>query len=106
MLIGDESVEVDHGSFWPLEWTVAHRPDNACYAKLIVDKTQRERVVGLHILGPHAGEVTQGFAVAMRLGATKSDFDATIGIHPTVAEVFTTLDVTKSSGADASASGC
>jgi len=41
----------------------------------------------LHIVGPNAGEVTQGYAVAVKLGATKKDFDRTIGIHPTVSEV-------------------
>ena len=49
------------------------------------------RVVGLHYLGPNAGEVTQGFATAMRLGAKFSDFYDTVGIHPTTAEKFTTL---------------
>lgn len=44
-------------------------------------------MIGLHVLGPNAGEITQGYAVAMRLGATKADFDATIGIHPTCSEV-------------------
>jgi len=43
-------------------------------------------------LGPNAGEVTQGYAVALRLGATKYDFDSTVGIHPTTSENFTTLD--------------
>jgi glutathione reductase (NADPH) len=47
--------------------------------------------VGLHMVGPEAGEVTQGFAVAMRAGATKAVFDSTIGIHPTLAEEFVTL---------------
>ena len=47
----------------------------------------QERVVGLHILGPNAGEVMQGYAVAIKCGATKAQFDATIGIHPTVSEV-------------------
>ena len=58
--------------------------------KLIVDDNT-DRVVGLHMLGPHAGEITQGFAVAMKLGATKADFDRTIGIHPTAAEEFVTM---------------
>ena len=49
----------------------------------------QERVVGFHIVGPNAGEVTQGYAVAIKLGATKKDFDRTIGIHPTVSEVST-----------------
>ena len=47
----------------------------------------QEKVIGFHVLGPNAGEITQGYAVAMRLGATKADFDATIGIHPTCTEV-------------------
>ncbi len=45
------------------------------------------RVVGFHYLGPHAGEVTQGYGLGIRLGATKHDFDSLIGIHPTSAEV-------------------
>ena len=44
-------------------------------------------MVGFHVVGPNAGEITQGYAVAMRRGATKADFDATIGIHPTCSEV-------------------
>ena len=50
-----------------------------------------DRVVGLHMDGPDAGEVVQGFAVAMKAGATKAIFDSTIGIHPTVAEEFVTM---------------
>ena len=45
----------------------------------------------MHIVGPNAGEVTQGYAVAVKLGATKKDFDRTIGIHPTVSEVTSVL---------------
>lgn len=47
----------------------------------------QERVIGFHVVGPNAGEMTQGYSVAMRKGATKEDFDATIGIHPTCSEV-------------------
>ncbi|XP_071748630.1 thioredoxin reductase 1, cytoplasmic isoform X2 [Lepeophtheirus salmonis] len=103
---GAENIETYHSNFWPLEWTIAHRPENDCYAKLICLKTENERVVGFHYLGPNAGEVTQGFALGFRLGATKADYDSIIGIHPTTAENFTTLKITKSSGQDASASGC
>ena len=60
--------------------------------KLIVDD-ESDRVVGLHMVGAHAGEVVQGFAVALKAGATKAVFDATIGIHPTVAEEFVTMRV-------------
>lgn len=58
--------------------------------KLIVD-TASDRVVGLHMVGAEAGEIVQGFAVALKAGATKAVFDATIGIHPTAAEEFVTM---------------
>ena len=72
---------------------------------LVVPLTQ-ERIIGLHVTGPSAGEMTQGYAVAIRMRATKDDFDATIGIHPTVSENFTTLEKTKSSGEDPQNTGC
>lgn len=103
---GEESTEVYHTNFWPLEWTVAHRPENDCYMKLVVNKADNAKVVGFHYLGPNAGEVTQGFAGMIALGATKDNFDDLIGIHPTCAEGFTTLGITKSSGQDPGASGC
>jgi glutathione reductase (NADPH) len=58
--------------------------------KLVV-AADSDRVVGLHMVGPDAGETVQGFAVAMQAGATKAVFDATIGIHPTAAEEFVTM---------------
>jgi pyruvate/2-oxoglutarate dehydrogenase complex dihydrolipoamide dehydrogenase (E3) component len=103
---GKEDIVVYHSNFTPLEWTVPHHSATACYAKLICVPSLNERVVGLHILGPNAGEITQGWTVGMKLNATKADFDNTIGIHPTVAEVFTTLTVTKESGESAEAGGC
>jgi thioredoxin reductase (NADPH) len=71
-----------------------------CLAKLVCDKKQNNKVVGFHYIGPHAGEVTQGFALAVRVGATKEDFDNMSGIHPTAAEEFTTLQTAASSGED------
>ena len=58
--------------------------------KLVVDAAT-DRVIGLHMVGADAGEVVQGFAVAMKAGATKAVFDSTIGIHPTAAEEFVTM---------------
>ena len=66
----------------------------------------QEKVIGLHVLSPNAGEITQGYALALKLGATKAHFDSTIGIHPTCSEGFTTLSITKRSGADSAAGGC
>jgi thioredoxin reductase (NADPH) len=106
MIYGDENIEVYHSNFWPLEYTVSHREENACYCKLICNKMDNERVLGLHVLGPNAGEVTQGYAVAIKMGATKEDFDLTVGIHPTCSEIFMTLSITKSSGVDVASQGC
>ena len=58
--------------------------------KLIVDQAS-DRVVGFHMVGPEAGETTQAVGIAMKCGATKAQFDATIGIHPTAAEEFVTM---------------
>ena len=60
------------------------------FMKMIVE-TATDRVVGVHMLGPDAGEVIQGIAIALRAGATKAVFDTTIGIHPTTAEEFVTM---------------
>uniref|UniRef100_A0A671KIF5 thioredoxin-disulfide reductase (NADPH) n=1 Tax=Sinocyclocheilus anshuiensis TaxID=1608454 RepID=A0A671KIF5_9TELE len=95
-----------HSLFWPLEFTVPGRDNNRCYAKIICNNLDNERVIGFHYLGPNAGEVTQGFGAAMKCGITKDQLDNTIGIHPTCAEIFTTMEVTKSSGGDITQSGC
>ena len=58
--------------------------------KLVVDHDS-DRVVGVHIVGPAAGEMMQGIGIAVKMGATKRDFDSTIGIHPTAAEEIVTM---------------
>ncbi len=72
---------------------------DACVCVQICDKRRNNLVVGIHYIGPNAGEIMQGFALGMQLGATKQNFDKLVGIHPTAAEEFTVLSVTKSSGA-------
>lgn len=62
--------------------------------------------MGLHFMGPNAGEVCVGFVTAVRMGATKYDLDSTIGIHPTCAENFTTILTDKTSGKTLEKSGC
>jgi glutathione reductase (NADPH) len=82
-------VRVFRSDFKALRHTLTDSTER-CLVKLVVDAAS-DRVVGLHMVGPDAGEVVQGFAVAMRAGATKAVFDSTIGIHPTIAEEFVTL---------------
>lgn len=83
------SVRVYETRFRAMKHTVSGRQERS-YMKLIVDDST-DRVVGVHVVGPDAGEMIQGFAVALRAGATKQTFDTTIGIHPTAAEELVTL---------------
>ena len=72
-----------------MKHTLSGRDERGLMKLVVVRETRR--VVGLHVVGPGAGEMTQGFAVAINMGATKRDFDATIGIHPTAAEELVTM---------------
>jgi glutathione reductase (NADPH) len=82
-------VDIYKAYFRPLKLTVTEKKERV-FMKLVVDRAS-QRVVGAHMIGPDAGEVIQGFAIAIKLGATKAQFDATLGIHPTVAEEFVTM---------------
>ncbi|MDC1208638.1 glutathione-disulfide reductase [Litorivicinus sp.] len=75
--------------FKPMKNVLSGRQEQSIF-KLIVDD-QSDRILGLHILAPDAGEILQGFAVAIKAGATKAIFDSTIGIHPTSAEELVTM---------------
>ncbi|GLH06028.1 Thioredoxin reductase 1, mitochondrial [Gryllus bimaculatus] len=103
---GEDDIEVYHSYFQPLEYVLSNRDPNVCYAKLICVKSDGERVVGFHVLSPDAGEITQGFAIGLKLAAKKADFDNLIGIHPTCAEIFTTLKISKASGLSVEKTGC
>lgn len=83
------AIRVFRSEFKPLKHALSGSTERSLI-KLVVDIAS-DRVVGLHMVGADAGEVVQGFAVAMKAGATKAVFDGTIGIHPTVAEEFVTL---------------
>ncbi len=76
-------------SFRPMKHTLSGR-DERTLMKLVVDK-KTDRVLGCHMVGDDAPEIIQGLAVALKCGATKAQFDATVGIHPTAAEEFVTM---------------
>jgi len=82
-------VDVYMTSFRALKHTLGAHEERT-FMKLLVDAAS-QRVVGAHMIGPDAGEIIQGIAIAVKLGATKAQFDATIGIHPTAAEEFVTM---------------
>lgn len=73
---------------------------------MLVNIADNNRVVGFHVLSPSAGEITQGVGVAMKCGATKEQFDTTVGIHPTVAEEMVQLRYTKENDGDVEKGGC
>jgi len=83
------AIRLYKSSFKPMKHTISGR-DEKTFMKLIVDDAS-DRVVGVHMMGPDAGEIMQGIAIALRAGATKAIFDSTIGIHPTAAEEFVTM---------------
>ncbi|MBO6850251.1 MAG: glutathione-disulfide reductase [Marinobacter sp.] len=82
-------VSIYRSEFRPMKHTLSGR-DERCLMKLVVD-AESDRVLGAHMVGPDAGEITQGLAVALKAGATKAQFDSTLGIHPTSAEEFVTM---------------
>lgn len=82
-------ISVYKSEFKALKHTLSGSTERT-FMKLLVDDAT-DRVVGLHMVGAEAGEIVQGFAVAMKAGATKAVFDSTIGIHPTAAEEFVTM---------------
>ncbi|CDJ56614.1 thioredoxin reductase, putative [Eimeria maxima] len=131
---GEEDIEVYLREFSPLEFSACHREriiirkeeekgekggkkeeeeeeeinkelSPCCLSKLICLKSKNLKVLGIHFVGPEAAEVIQGMALAIQLGATKADFDNTLGIHPSNAECFMQLQITKRSGENWVATG-
>jgi glutathione reductase (NADPH) len=83
------SVEIYESRFRPMKLTLTECQERTLM-KLVVD-ADSDRVLGCHLVGPDAGEIIQGLAVALKAGATKQIFDDTIGVHPTAAEEFVTM---------------
>ena len=85
----DHDVDIYQSRFRPMKHTLSGRDEHSVM-KLIVDK-ETDRVLGAHMMGADAPEIIQGIGIAVKAGATKADFDATVGIHPTAAEEFVTM---------------
>ena len=82
-------VQIFESRFRPMKLTLTDCQERTLM-KLVVD-ARTDKVLGCHMVGPDAGEIVQGLAIALKAGATKRDFDDTIGVHPTAAEEFVTL---------------
>jgi len=91
----EQSIEAGHkvqifeSSFRPMKLTLTECQERTLM-KLVVD-ADTDKVLGCHMVGPEAGEIVQGLAIALKAGATKQHFDETIGVHPTAAEEFVTM---------------
>ncbi|MCK2046983.1 glutathione-disulfide reductase [Chromohalobacter moromii] len=85
----EAGVRIYRADFRPMKHTLSGSQER-CLMKLVVDDAT-DRVVGAHMVGDDAGELIQGIAIAVRARLTKTDFDATVGIHPTSAEEFVTM---------------
>lgn len=83
------ALKIFESRFRPMKLSLTESKERS-YLKLVVD-AESDRVLGCHMLGPDAGEIIQGLAVALTAGATKEQFDRTLGIHPTLAEEFVTM---------------
>jgi len=83
------AVRVFTAAFRPMKYTIASRQQRT-FMKLVVEAAT-DKVVGVHMVGDDAAELIQGLAVAVKAGATKAQFDATVGIHPTAGEEFVTM---------------
>jgi glutathione reductase (NADPH) len=86
---GEAAIKVYRSKFRPMYYVLPNGDDKTLM-KLIVHQ-ESDRVLGAHMVGDHAGEIIQGMAIAVKMGARKADFDATVGIHPTSAEEFVTM---------------
>ncbi|XP_062526737.1 thioredoxin reductase 1, mitochondrial isoform X6 [Bombyx mori] len=103
---GADKVEVYHAFYKPTEFFIPQRNIRNCYLKAVALREAPQRILGLHFVGPVAGEVIQGFAAAVKCGITMEQLMNTVGIHPTVAEEFTRLNITKRSGKDPNPASC
>lgn len=86
---GGEDITIYDQHFNAMRNTLSGR-DEKTYMKLVV-ATKSDKVLGVHMIGPDAAEIIQGIAIAVKMGATKADFDATIAVHPSSAEEFVTM---------------
>lgn len=105
-LHGEDNIEVYHAFYKPLEFFIPQRSPARCYLKVVCLRKQPQKVIGMHFIGPQAGEVIQGYAAAIKCGMTFEQLENTVGIHPTVSEEFTRVYITKRSGEDPTPQSC
>ncbi|XP_034946272.1 thioredoxin reductase 1, mitochondrial isoform X2 [Chelonus insularis] len=105
-MYGEDNIEIYHAFYKPTEFFIPQKNMSHCYVKVISMRNTEQRVLGMHFIGPHAGEVIQGFSAAMKCKLTFPALKSTVGIHPTTAEEFTRIFITKRSGVDPTPQSC
>ncbi|XP_043470868.1 thioredoxin reductase 2, mitochondrial isoform X1 [Leptopilina heterotoma] len=105
-LYGEEKLEIYHAYYKPTEFFVPQKNVKHCYVKVVALRDDDQRVLGMHFIGPSAGEVIQGFSAAIKSNLTFPILKSTVGIHPTTAEEFTRVFITKRSGMDPTPQSC
>jgi len=108
---GADNIEVYHTYYTPTESAVfpTEKKKNRteqCYLKVVAKRYQDEKILGIHFVGPNAGEVVQGYAVGLRCQVTWPLLRSTVGIHPTVSEQIVRVFITKRSGIDPHPPSC
>ncbi|CAK9820445.1 Thioredoxin reductase 1, mitochondrial [Anthophora plagiata] len=103
---GEDNIEVYHAYYKPTEFFVPQKDVSQCYLKVVALRGGDQKVLGMHFVGPNAGEIIQGFAAAVKCNLTFPKLKETVGIHPTVAEEFTRVSITKRSGLDPKPQSC
>ena len=86
---GDDKIKVYRTRFRPMFYTLPQQEERTMMKLIVHGET--DKILGAHMVGDYAAEIIQGVAIAVKMGATKKDFDATVGIHPSAAEEFVTM---------------
>jgi glutathione reductase (NADPH) len=86
---GEDGVKIYRSKFRPMYYVLPNKEEKTLM-KLVVE-VATDKVVGAHMVGDYSAEIIQGVAIAVKMGATKANFDATVGIHPSSAEEFVTM---------------
>ncbi|XP_027842618.1 thioredoxin reductase 1, mitochondrial isoform X1 [Aphis gossypii] len=102
----EDKIEVYHAYYKPTEFFIPQKNVKHCYLKVITLLEAPQKVLGMHFIGPQAGEVIQGYAAAIKAGLTFQHLKDTVGIHPTISEEFTRVGITKRSGDDPTPQSC
>ncbi|KAI8130111.1 mitochondrial, Thioredoxin reductase 1 [Lucilia cuprina] len=97
---GEENIEVYHNNYSPLEFSLPEKVVEFCYIKIISQRENQKSILGIHYVGPNAGNVMQGFSVALNCGLNADILFNTVGVNVTNAQEITRTYITKRSGLD------